>query len=84
METITYTSARQNMAKIMNDVCENSEVKIITRTKNSSVVMISLDDYNSLMETSYLLSSPKNAARLRTSINEAKHGKTCRVKLAKV
>ena len=84
METITYTDARKNMAKIMNDVCENSEVKIINRTKNSAVVMISLDDYNSLMETSYLLSSPKNAARLRASIYEAKHGKTRKVKLAKV
>ena len=84
MEALNYSSVRQSMAKVMDDVCENSEVKIITRVNHPSVVMMSLDDYNSLMETAYLLSSPKNAERLRASIAEAKHGKTRKVKLARI
>lgn len=74
MEAITYTSARQNMAKLMNDVVKNSEIKIITRNSNQSVVMMSLDDYNSWMESCYLLSNPCNAEHLRESIKQANEG----------
>lgn len=84
MEAVTYTTARQNMAKMMDEVCANSEVKIITRTNNPSVVMMSLDDYNSFMETAYLLSNSANANHLRNSINEAKQGKVCKVELSRI
>ena len=81
MEAVTYTYARQNMAKLLDDVCNNSEVKIITRTNKPSAVMMSLDDYNSWMETCYLLSNPYNAEHLRKSIKQADKGELVDVKI---
>jgi antitoxin YefM len=74
MDTISYTAARSQLAKTMDRVCENHEPLIITRSGEASVVMISLEDYNSLEETAYLLRSPKNARRLLESIAELERG----------
>jgi len=74
MDAISYTSARANLAATMNKVCENHEPMIITRNSEQSVVMISLDDYKALEETSYLLRSPKNAQRLLSSIAQLETG----------
>ena len=74
MEIITYTSARANLAKTMQKVCDNHEPVIITRQQESQVVMLSLQDYQSLEETAYLLRSPKNACRLMESIAELSSG----------
>jgi len=74
MDTITYTSARANLADTMNRVCEDHEPIIITRSGDQAVVMISLEDYKSLEETSYLLRSPKNARRLLESIASLEQG----------
>lgn len=74
MEAITYSNARQNMARHMEEVVDNREAKIITRGNRPSVVMLSLDDYNSLMETCYLMSSPANVEHLRTSLEQANRG----------
>jgi len=68
MNAITYSAARENLAATMEHVCDNHEAVIITRQKARPVVMMSLEDYNSIEETAYLLRSPKNAARLRASI----------------
>ena len=73
---ITYSEARQNLADTMNRVCDHHEPVIITRQKSPSVVMMSLEDYNSIMETAYLLRSPANAARLRESLTAAGSGNT--------
>lgn len=81
MEAVTYTSARQNMARLMDEVVSNSEVKIITRNNNPSVVMMSLDDYNSWIETCYLLSTPSNARHLRRSLQQAEKGETVNVNI---
>lgn len=70
MDTITYTTVRANLADTMDRVCEDHAPIIITRSKAKSVVMMSLDDYNALEETAYLLRSPKNARRLLESIAE--------------
>ena len=70
MDTITYTTVRANLADTMDRVCEDHAPIIITRSKEKSVVMMSLDDYNALEETAYLLRSPKNARRLLESIAE--------------
>ena len=75
MDTITYTAVRAKLADTMDRVCEDHEPVIITRSKEQSVVMISLDDYKALEETSYLLRSPKNARRLLESIAELELGK---------
>ncbi|MEN8258398.1 MAG: type II toxin-antitoxin system prevent-host-death family antitoxin [Thermodesulfobacteriota bacterium] len=74
MNTITYTSARGNLAKTMEKVCADHEPVIITRKKENAVVMLSLDDYKSLEETAYLLRSPKSAKRLLESIAELASG----------
>lgn len=74
MDTISYTAARSQLAKTMDRVCESHEPLIITRSGEASVVMISLEDYNSLEETAYLLRSPKNARRLLEAIAELERG----------
>ncbi|MEI8055006.1 MAG: type II toxin-antitoxin system prevent-host-death family antitoxin [bacterium] len=75
MEAVTYTEARKNFSKTMQDVCQNHQPVIITTQKQSPVVMMSLEDYNSIKETMYLLSTPKNAARLAKSITEIENQK---------
>ncbi len=67
-KAITYTDARQNLASRMDEVCDTHEPIIITRRKAQAVVMMSLADYNSMLESAYLLKSPANAGRLRESI----------------
>ncbi|WP_028304808.1 type II toxin-antitoxin system Phd/YefM family antitoxin [Oceanospirillum maris] len=74
MDAISYTSARSNLAKTMDAVCEDHSPVIITRSKAQSVVMLSLEDYESLQETAYLLRSPNNARRLLESIAELEQG----------
>jgi len=74
MDAISYTAARSNLAKTMEKVCEDHEPVIITRTKAPSVVMMSLEDYEALQETSYLLRSPENALRLLKSVTELEKG----------
>ena len=75
MRAISYTSARNNLARTMKKVCEDHDPVIITRKNCEAVVMISLDDYEALNETAYLLQSPKNAKRLLESIEELESGK---------
>ena len=74
-QAITYSEARQNLAETMSRVCDHHEPVIIIRQKSPSVVMMSLEDYNSIMETAYLLRSPVNAARLREAIQASDTGK---------
>jgi len=70
MDAITYTNARQNLARTMEKVCQDHSPVIITRKKNDSVVIMSLEDYKALEETAYLLRSPKNMRRLIESISQ--------------
>ena len=74
MKAISYTNARSNLAKTMEKVCEDHDPVIITRRNESSVVMMSLEDYQALEETAYLLRSPKNARRLLESIAQLESG----------
>ena len=75
MDTITYTSARGNLAKTMEKVCDDHAPVIITRKTAKPVVMMSLEDFEALEETAYLLRSPKNARRLLESVAELESGK---------
>ena len=75
MNTMTYTAARQNLANTMLEVCNDHEPVIITSKRDKAVVMISLDDFKSMEETSYLLRSPNNAKRLLESIQEVESGR---------
>jgi len=75
MNAITYSSARENLASTITDVCRNHDPVIITKRGIDSVVMMSLEDYESMKETTYLLRSPKNARRLLESIQQLEEGK---------
>ena len=83
MDAITYSTARANLASTMNRVCDNHETLIITRNGEQSVVMLSLEDYQSLEETAYLLRSPANASRLLESIKQLNAGNGVERKLVK-
>ena len=83
MRTITYTTARNKLAKTMDDVSRDHAPVIITRQKGNPAVLMSLADYNALEETAYLLRSPINAARLAKATREAAKGKTRRRPLIK-
>ena len=75
MHVISYSTARQNLAKLMDKVCEEHEPVIITRKATKTVVMMSLDEFNAIEETAYLFRSPANAKRLRESVKQFKEGK---------
>jgi len=75
MTAITYTAARENLASTMDRVCLDHDPVIITRNRDQAVVMLSLDDFESLQETAYLLRSPANAKRLLGSIESLDSGR---------
>ena len=74
MDSISYTSARSNLAKTMEQVCNDHAPVAITRKGEGAVVMMSMDDYQALEETAYLLRSPKNMRRLLGAISELEAG----------
>jgi len=76
MNAITYTAARENLASTIDQVCKDRNPVIITRKRDQAVVMMSLEDYESLEETAYLLRSPANARRLIESMEAIQNGKT--------
>lgn len=76
MEAISYTAARQNLAATMDKVIDGHDAVIITRQNAGAVVMMSLEDFNSMQETMYLLGNPANADRLRKSVADIESGKT--------
>lgn len=73
METISYTETRRNFRHTMEMVCNNHAPVIITRQNERSVVMISLEDYNAIEETMYLLHNPNNASRLMKSVENIRN-----------
>ena len=75
MDSLTYTAARENLASTMDKVCTDHAPVVITRNRDQSVVMLSLEDYESLEETAYLLRSPANAKRLIEAIHALESGK---------
>jgi len=75
MEAITYTAARQNLARTLDKVCRDHAPVVVTRKSSDSVVIMSLEDYEALEETAYLLRSPKNTRRLIESISQLENNK---------
>ena len=81
MIATNYSAFRNNLKKYLDSVEEDNETLIIKRKSGKGAVIISLDEYNSLIETLHLLSSKKNTDRLYASIRQMKSGKTVRPKL---
>ena len=75
MTHVSYSELRNNLASYMDEVCDNRAPLFVTRQNARSVVLMSEDDYENLMETVHLLKSPANAARLLRSIKDADEGK---------
>ncbi|MCB2264365.1 MAG: type II toxin-antitoxin system prevent-host-death family antitoxin [Candidatus Thiosymbion ectosymbiont of Robbea hypermnestra] len=74
MNVITYTHARNHLARTMEQTYDDHAPVVITRKNQRPVVMISFEDYQALEETSYLLRSPKNARRLLEAVAELESG----------
>ena len=84
LDAISYSEARKNLATLMDTVCEDSDVVVITRRKARPVVLMSLDEYNSIQETAHLLRSPANAERLLESIADMRKGNVAEHSLADI
>ncbi|HGY3148863.1 TPA: YoeB-YefM toxin-antitoxin system antitoxin YefM [Morganella morganii] len=74
MKTLTYSEVRQNLTAAMNETVDDRIPILITRQKGTACVLLSLDEYQSLEETAYLMRSPNNARRLMDSIDELNAG----------
>ncbi len=81
MIAANFTEFRSDLKKYLDAVETDNETVIIKRGSGRGTVMISLDEYNSIMETVHLLSSRNNADRLRESIDQMKSGKSVNEKL---
>ena len=75
MQAVLYSQARNNLRDIINQVCNNFEEFIITTKEKQSAVLISQDEYNSMKETLYLLSSKNNRDRLLDAVQEIESSK---------
>jgi len=76
MIAANYTEFRTQLKKYLDEVEQNKETLIVKRGSGKGTVVISLEEYNSIMETMHLLSSKANAERLYQSIQQMKEGKT--------
>ena len=83
MKTLSYTVARNNLAKAIAQVNEDHAPILITRQKGSAAVLMSLEDFESWQETAYLLRSPAMARRLRRAVSQIEQGKAKRRQLLK-
>lgn len=81
MIAANFTEFRTNLKTLLDNVEENNETVIIKRGAGKGAVLISLDEYNSIMETVHLLKSKANADRLFESIKQMREGKVVRKKL---
>ncbi|MBS1660234.1 MAG: type II toxin-antitoxin system prevent-host-death family antitoxin [Bacteroidetes bacterium] len=74
MRVLNYSDFRNNLAKSLNAVNEDREIVIVSRTKGKNVVVMDLDEYNSIQETLHLISNSKNRQRLNEAIQEMNEG----------
>ena len=76
MNTISFSSAGNNLKSVLDEVANNFTTTLIKRRDSEDAVVMSLDNYNSIMETLHLLSSPANAKHLAESIAQVESGQT--------
>lgn len=75
MKAISFSEAQAEFARTLDTVIDDREATIVVREGHESVVIVALEEHESLKETAYLLSSPANARRLLASINELENGR---------
>ena len=68
MKVVNYTEFRNNLAESLNSVNDDGDIVVVARSKGKNVVVMSLEEYNSIQETIYLNSTTANRARLETAI----------------
>lgn len=78
MRIVSFTEARNSLKAVLDSVINDADTAVITRRDAQDAVVMSLDYYNSLMETVHLLRSPANAQHLNRSIEQFKAGKVSR------
>lgn len=78
MKVVSFTEARNSLKAVLDSVVNDADTAVITRRDSEDAVVMSLDYYNSLMETVHLLRSPANAEHLNRSIEQFKAGKVTR------
>ena len=71
MKEYTYTESRQKLKKVLRMVTEDHELVRITQRNGENAILVAEEDYNSLLETAYLLRSPRNAKRLIEAHNRS-------------
>jgi antitoxin YefM len=76
MKVVSFSEARNNLKTVFDEVVDNADYTIVTRRDAEDVVVMSLDSFNSLLETFHLLKSPANAAHLHRSIDQFRQGQT--------
>lgn len=76
MNTLNYSSLRNNLASVLDKVNDDHKPVVITRQNGKAAVIISLEDFKSYEETFYLMASPNNAKRLQSAILEVESGKS--------
>lgn len=76
MNVVSYSDARNSLKTVLDTVVDNADHTLITRRSGGDAVVMSLDSYNSLMETIHLLSTPANAAHLARAIEQDRAGQT--------
>ncbi|MGI8949827.1 MAG: type II toxin-antitoxin system Phd/YefM family antitoxin [Ornithinimicrobium sp.] len=74
MRTMTYTESRARYAEVLDSVIDDREAIVITRSGHDPVVIVSLEDFESLRETAYLMRSPANARRLLDAMERLEAG----------
>lgn len=75
MRVVNFSEARNNLKQVLDQVINDADTTVITRRDADDAVVMSLDSYNSIMETLHLMSNPANAARLNRSIAQLNAGK---------
>jgi antitoxin YefM len=74
MNVLTYSETRANLKDVMDRVVSDRSPVIVSRQRSESVVIVSLADWNAIQETMHLLSTPTNADRLRSAVDELNSG----------
>lgn len=75
MRVISFSEARNNLKQVIDRVVDDADVAVISRRDSPDAVVMSLETYNSWMETVHLLKTPANAAHLAKSVNQLRKGK---------